>query len=279
MDAKVGLLKQMMAPEWGQTLDTFAAANAGSLLPLAGQAMATGVTPGLALGAIASFLPPEEQQAAAGAQALLRNDPIGAVMAVLPPEAQQAASIALPLAMGDLDGSLMALAGKFMPPELQPVFSAFMQMGGLSGALGINLPKLPSPFVKPKPPDPSSADLSTDPGAECGVQPKAARISDTRACPKGTGPIFTGQMNVLIGYMPAARIGDKGICIGPPDVITDGEPTVLIGSSPASRLADSTAHGGFITSGYSTVLIGKSHAPCVRIAAARRAAIIIGPSV
>jgi uncharacterized Zn-binding protein involved in type VI secretion len=281
MDGKVAILKELMAPDWGVTLDTFKAANVSvgpGIVAEPGSDEGLGsIDPTAVLGAAAKFLPPEAQKAAAAAMALAKGDPIGAVMAVLPPEAQAAASVALPLAMGNLDGALMGLAGKFMPPELQPVFSAFMQMGGLSGVLGIKLPQLPSPFVKPDAGQAPDPDLSTDAGSGPGSALWAARISDLRSCPKGAGPIITGQMNVLIGFMPAARIGDKGVCIGPPDVIMVGEPTVKIGGSPASRKTDGTAHGGSIQTGFPKVHIGKSQVICTKCllqAAARRMAFV-----
>ena len=94
----------------------------------------------------------------------------------------------------------------------------------------------------------------------------AARVSDLHICPMVTGvvphvggPILPpGQINVLIGNMPAARMGDMCTCAGPPDVIVRGEPTVLIGGKPAARFMDTTAHGGMITTGFPTVIIGSA---------------------
>lgn len=96
--------------------------------------------------------------------------------------------------------------------------------------------------------------------------PAAARVTDMHTCPMVDpgpkphvgGPIISGDMTVLIGFMPAARISDKAICIGPIDTIVQGEPTVLIGNQPASRRGDSTAHGGKIVMGCPTVNIGSS---------------------
>lgn len=96
--------------------------------------------------------------------------------------------------------------------------------------------------------------------------PPAARISDNHVCPKIDpgpkphvgGPDITGEVTVLIGYMPAARVGDKLICIGPPDAVSAGEPTVKIGNKDAARLGDPTDHGGNIVQGCPTVIIGSS---------------------
>lgn len=92
----------------------------------------------------------------------------------------------------------------------------------------------------------------------------AARVSDMHTCPMVTGivphvggPILPpGQVNVLIGNMPAANVGSMCTCVGPPDVIVKGSTSCLIGSKPAARLTDSTAHGGLIVGpGCPTVLI------------------------
>ncbi len=289
MDGKLAVLTQLLDPQWSQTLDAFGAANdaaggdlqkgAVRLSQCAVTLAAGGLSGSLGIEMLGSFLPPDEQTALSAATSLLRGDPIGAVMSVLPPDARFAASVAAPLLCGDLGGSLSALAGRFLPPELLPVWNAMEQTGELAGPFSIVRPNLPSPFSKPKAPEEGSADLSTDSLEDCGVAPWVARISDVVACPKGGGPIITGQMNVLAGFMPIARKTDKALCIGPPDIINDGESTVKIGGNDAARLADSTAHGGKIASGFSTVWIGKSHAPCVKIAAARRAAIVIhGPA-
>ncbi|GGA10580.1 PAAR domain-containing protein [Neptunicoccus cionae] len=92
----------------------------------------------------------------------------------------------------------------------------------------------------------------------------AARVSDMHTCPMVTGivphvggPILPpGQVNVLIGNMPAANVGSMCTCVGPPDVIVKGSTSCLIGNKPAARLTDSTAHGGLIVGpGCPTVLI------------------------
>jgi len=96
--------------------------------------------------------------------------------------------------------------------------------------------------------------------------PAAARITDMHTCPKVDpgpkphvgGPVITGEVTVLIGYMPAARVGDKLICIGPPDSVSAGEPTVKIGKKDAARRGDPTSHGGRIVMGCPTVNIGSS---------------------
>ena len=97
--------------------------------------------------------------------------------------------------------------------------------------------------------------------------PPAARISDMHTCPMQTpgvppiphvgGPILPpGQINVLIGGLPAANMGTMAICVGPPDSLIKGSATVLIGGRPAVRMGDSTAHGGTVVAGFPTVLIG-----------------------
>jgi uncharacterized Zn-binding protein involved in type VI secretion len=96
--------------------------------------------------------------------------------------------------------------------------------------------------------------------------PAAARITDMHVCPKVEpgpvphvgGPVISGEVTVLIGYMPAARVGDKLICVGPPDSVSAGEPTVKIGKKDAARLGDPTSHGGKIVMGCPTVNIGSS---------------------
>lgn len=94
--------------------------------------------------------------------------------------------------------------------------------------------------------------------------PPAARITDMHTCPLSDGPkphvggpILTGEMTVMIGFMPAARVTDTLACVGPPDtIIPPCCPTVLIGYMPAARIGDMTVHGGVITVGEPTVMIG-----------------------
>jgi uncharacterized Zn-binding protein involved in type VI secretion len=63
--------------------------------------------------------------------------------------------------------------------------------------------------------------------------PAAARISDLHACPvHGGGPVATGEVSVLIGFMPAARVGDTAVCPPGVDSVAVGCPTVIIGESP-----------------------------------------------
>lgn len=96
--------------------------------------------------------------------------------------------------------------------------------------------------------------------------PPAARITDLHVCPKVEpgpvphvgGPVLSGDITVLIGYMPAARVDDKLLCVGPPDSVSAGEPTVKIGNKDAARRGDPTSHGGRITLGCMTVNIGSS---------------------
>jgi len=216
--------------------------------------------PGKLLQALIPFLPPEGQKAASAAASLLAGDPMGAIAAYLPPEVAAALPIANALASGDLSGALNALAGKYLPPELQGAFSALQQAGGITGLL--DLPDISLPGLGGS--DASAAgsvdaDLSGGGPGGGGGGPWAARVSDQRGCPAGAGPILTGQPNVLIGFMPAARISDLGKCTGPPDTIVQGEPTVYIGGKPASRIGDGTAHGGKILTGFATVQIGKAN--------------------
>jgi uncharacterized Zn-binding protein involved in type VI secretion len=72
------------------------------------------------------------------------------------------------------------------------------------------------------------------------------------------GPVSTGELTVLIGFMPAARVGDMAICVGPPDSVKKGESTVKIGNKEAARLGDPMNHGGAIVAGCPTVIIGSS---------------------
>jgi uncharacterized Zn-binding protein involved in type VI secretion len=96
--------------------------------------------------------------------------------------------------------------------------------------------------------------------------PPAARISDQHMCPQVLpgpvphvgGPIFTGSMNVIIGYLPAARIRDRAVCmpLGPLDQVSKGAATVLINQRNAARRTDPMNHGGIIVAGCPTVIIG-----------------------
>ena len=94
--------------------------------------------------------------------------------------------------------------------------------------------------------------------------PPAARVSDPHVCPQSTGPVPhgggpilpPGQVNLLIGGMPAARLSDFSVCVGPLDVIFTGASSVLGGGLPLARMTDQTAHTGTIVVGFPTVLIG-----------------------
>ncbi len=96
--------------------------------------------------------------------------------------------------------------------------------------------------------------------------PPAARITDNHLCPKVEpgpvphvgGPVISGEVTVLIGYMPAARVTDVLTCVGPPDKISAGEPTVVIGNKDSARIGDPTDHGGRVVQGCMTVIIGSS---------------------
>jgi uncharacterized Zn-binding protein involved in type VI secretion len=86
--------------------------------------------------------------------------------------------------------------------------------------------------------------------------------------------IIKGQVNVLIGNMPAARVTDlsqpcllAGCVPGGPGMIAKGSATVLIGGLPAARVGDMTAHpacvapipspiGKILPPGCPTVMIG-----------------------
>jgi uncharacterized Zn-binding protein involved in type VI secretion len=72
------------------------------------------------------------------------------------------------------------------------------------------------------------------------------------------GPTVSGEVTVLIGFMPAARVGDSLVCVGPPDSIKAGDSTVIIGNKDAARLGDPTNHGGVLVAGCPTVIIGES---------------------
>lgn len=236
-----------------------------------------GAIPGVA-GIIGSALPPEAGQILSVAQPLLTQG-IGALMSgefsaasllsggslmavagqFLPPQAAQVLSMAPALMGGDPMAMLQGLASKFMPPELQGLFSTAQKMGGLPGLMDTCFPPAAAPELP---------DTSDSPGPSGGMAPLAARISDNHVCPASDGPkphvggpIATGFATVLVGGLPAARIGDAAVCVGPPDAITSGETTVIIGGSAAARLSDSTAHGGKIVAGCPTVVIGKLHDP------------------
>jgi uncharacterized Zn-binding protein involved in type VI secretion len=86
--------------------------------------------------------------------------------------------------------------------------------------------------------------------------------------------IIKGQVNVLIGNMPAARATDlsqpcllAGCVPGGPGMIAKGSATVFIGGLPAARVGDMTAHtacvapipspvGKILPPGCPTVMIG-----------------------
>lgn len=98
----------------------------------------------------------------------------------------------------------------------------------------------------------------------------AARVSDMHTCPMQTvvgtatvphvgGPVLPpGDLQVLIGGMPAACIGDSCICSGTgmTDTIVKGSATVKIGGKFAARQGDTTSHGGSILGFCPTVQIG-----------------------
>jgi uncharacterized Zn-binding protein involved in type VI secretion len=87
-------------------------------------------------------------------------------------------------------------------------------------------------------------------------------------------PIIKGQMNVLIGGMPAARLTDMTkpctlpTCVpGGPGIIMLTSFTVIIGGMPAARAGDMTMHpscvapipmpvGKILPPGCPTVMIG-----------------------
>jgi len=177
----------------------------------------------------------------------------------LPPQAAQALSMAQSLVSGGPMALLQGLVSRFLPPELQGVFSAVQQSGAMDSALASVIPPTPDS-------GPTAEDTSSDSTPIGGMAPFAARVGDMHVCPMFDGPkphvggpiLPPGALTVLIGGPPAARIGDNAICVGPPDTIVQGEPTVLIGGSPAARLGDSTMHGGKIVQGYPTVMIGRA---------------------
>ena len=91
----------------------------------------------------------------------------------------------------------------------------------------------------------------------------AARQLDIHICPMVDGvvphvggPINIGAPTVLIGGLPAARMTALCTCASAPDVIVRSSVTVLVAGLPATRMFDTTAHGGFIASGFPMVLIG-----------------------
>lgn len=96
----------------------------------------------------------------------------------------------------------------------------------------------------------------------------AARVTDMHICPMQTPPIPTphvggpilppGNVQVLIGGMPAACVGDNCICTGGglTDPIIMGSKTVKIGGKFAARQGDTTSHGGTIQGFCPNVQIG-----------------------
>jgi uncharacterized Zn-binding protein involved in type VI secretion len=76
--------------------------------------------------------------------------------------------------------------------------------------------------------------------------------ADADGCPgcphPVTGPVITGNGNVLIDGMPVACEGDRGVhagcCGGNNFVITDGDPDVLINGKKAAKIGSTTQHCG-----------------------------------
>lgn len=76
--------------------------------------------------------------------------------------------------------------------------------------------------------------------------------ADADGCPgcphPVTGPVITGNGNVLIDGMPVACEGDRGVhagcCGGNNFVITDGDPEVLINGKKAAKIGSATQHCG-----------------------------------
>lgn len=69
------------------------------------------------------------------------------------------------------------------------------------------------------------------------------------ACPHPvTGPVITGNGNVLIDGMPVACEGDRGVeagcCGGNNFIITGGDPEVLINGKKAAKIGSATQHCG-----------------------------------
>jgi uncharacterized Zn-binding protein involved in type VI secretion len=270
------------------------AQGVGGALSSVGTFAATGSGLGLAnglMGAATVFLPPEFAQYAGlgkmvvskGLESLLSGGApnlgnllsldglLGAASQFLPPWAGDALAAGKALLSGDPIALLNGLASRFLPPELQGLWSTFQKMGGIKGLLS---EAFPAPGVPaPDEPPPTS-----------GVEPWAARVSDVVICPANVpGMILPpAYEKVLIGGMPAARQTDKALCIGAPDEIQTGEKSVLIGNLPAARLGDPTVHCGIIKSGWPSVWIGKSLADtsrCIQLAAATHAALVVGPAM
>lgn len=71
------------------------------------------------------------------------------------------------------------------------------------------------------------------------------------------GPILpSGEVNVLIGGLPAATVGAQAVCVGEMDQIITGSTKVFINKKAAARMGDNCAHGGTIITGCPKVLIG-----------------------
>lgn len=225
----------------------------GPVASIAGQFLPQGVGQVLSMGQ--PFLPDALGSLLSGDGGAFSaiDDLSGFVAGSLPGPAGDAAGIMAKLGDGlNPLGMLSGLAGQFMPPELQGVWSAVQKAGGLHALHDLAFGD-PSLSISD-----SQANLASG-----GLW--AARVGDFHSCPMSDGPkphvggpiLPPACVSVLIGGSPAARITDKAFCVGPPDVIASGEPTVLIGSLAAARRSDTTVHGGAIQTGCPTVWIGK----------------------
>lgn len=238
---------------------------------------------GALLGGIASlggqFLPPQARPLlsagqfvmSGGMSSLMSGNPSallglsGIASQFLPPYAGDALAAGQMLMSGASPMQMMqGLMGRFLPPELQGVWSAAQAFGGIQGVFSSGA-------------GPTIAGAPSTPTVTAGGAPFAARVGDLHSCPMSEGPkphlggpiLPPGCITVRVGNQPAARISDKATCVGPPDMICQGEETVLIGGLPAARVGDSTLHGGKIIQGLPTVMIGKrkSAADCAAAAA------------
>lgn len=187
------------------------------------------------------------------------SDALSVLTALLPKGAQLPAKALLALLKNDFNGLLLSLVEKFLPKELQQTFQIFMQMGGLKGIFGLELPT-------PKELLGIADDGALGAGASeavigCAGGPIAARVKDL-VTSKGSGELLPpDQDSVLIGNELAARITDPAKCKLGPDTVAYGEPSVLIKGKAAARRNDPMAAGGVISTGWESVMIGAAPPP------------------
>lgn len=221
-----------------------------------------GTVDGLAalLQGLTPFLPKEGAIAAQAMAEMLKGewkDALGTLTKLLPKGAQAPAKAILALLKNDFQGFLMALAGEYLPKELQQTLGIFMKMGGFKGVLGLELPKPHDLVGLGDAGELGAGDAVLVSGCQGG--PLAARVTDPVTSSQGPGTLIPPAAPcVLIGNQMAAREMDPAACAKGPDKVLKGEPTVLICGKPAARAGDPMAAGGAILKGLPTVMIGSA---------------------